>query len=89
MTLIDTGPLVALLDANEQHHEWAPGKWRNLSVPAHTCEAVITEGAFLLNRNGCSPARLLTMIERGALRLDFSPAGEAGLICDLCDRLVI
>ena len=86
VTLMDTGPLVALLDANEQHHEWALAEWRNLSAPALTCEAVITESAFLLNRNGCSPARLLTMIERGALRLDFSLAREAGLIRDLMDH---
>ncbi len=48
VTLIDTGPLVALLDANKQHHEWALGAWRNLSAPAHTCEAVITEGSVLI-----------------------------------------
>lgn len=84
--LIDAGPLAALLDADEQHHEWALAKWRSRLAPVLTCEAVISECTFLLARNGCSPARLLTMIERGALRLDFALAREAGLIRDLMDH---
>ena len=81
--LIDSGPLVALLDQSEQHHEWAVTHWRKMPVPVYTCQAVITEAAFLLTRNRCSPAKLLTMIERGALAPDFPIAGEAAAIRDL------
>jgi predicted nucleic acid-binding protein len=83
VVLIDSGPLVALLDRSEQHHEWAVAQWRKMQTPVVTCQAVITEAAFLLARNRCSPVKLLTMIERGAVAPDFAIAGEAAAIRDL------
>ena len=55
MTLLDTGPLVALLDRSDAQHAWATGTMRRLTPPLVTCEAVISEACFLLQ--GVFPAR--------------------------------
>ena len=46
-TLVDTGPLVALFDGSDAHHEWAKQRFDELHPPLHTCEPVITEAVFL------------------------------------------
>lgn len=48
--LLDTGPLVALFDKNEQHHAWAVGVWASLHSPLLTCDAVLVEASYLLRR---------------------------------------
>jgi uncharacterized protein len=46
--LIDAGPLVAAIDANDRHHEWARSTLPRLSAEVFTCEAVAAEAAHLL-----------------------------------------
>ncbi|WP_334852547.1 PIN domain nuclease [Nostoc sp.] len=46
--IIDTGPLVALINNREQYHRWATKEVANLAYPFFTCEAVITEACFIL-----------------------------------------
>ena len=50
MTLLDTGPLVALLDGTDAQHAWATATMRRLTLPLVTCEAVFSETCFLLHR---------------------------------------
>ena len=45
--LIDTGPLIALLDSDSQQHEWMANIWNHVRAPALTCEPVLTEITFL------------------------------------------
>ena len=46
--IIDTGPLVALINNREQYHSWATQEVVNLAYPFFTCEPVITEACFIL-----------------------------------------
>ena len=46
--LLDTGPLVALLDRREPMHQWAQERFREMAPPLLTCEAVLSEAVFLL-----------------------------------------
>jgi uncharacterized protein len=48
--LVDSGPIVALLDRQDKHHEWAKGEIANLRDPLLICDAVISEVFFLLSR---------------------------------------
>ena len=48
--LVDSGPIVALLDRRDTYHEWAKREIANLHEPLVTCEAVISEVFFLLSR---------------------------------------
>jgi hypothetical protein len=41
--LIDSGPIVALLNRRDQHHDWCPASAAEVNPPMHTCEAVLTE----------------------------------------------
>ena len=65
----DTGPIVALLDTNEAHHEWAREQFRVLAPPLITCEAVLSEASFLLTRIGADPSLPMTLVERGVLEV--------------------
>jgi predicted nucleic acid-binding protein len=48
--LVDSGPLVALLDRRDIHHQWAQRELAHLHDPLLTCEAVLSEVFFLLSR---------------------------------------
>lgn len=69
--LIDSGPLVGFVSETDQHHRWAVEVWSNLYEPLWTCEAVVSEAIFLLHSDGVSHETLLTLFERGLVKLDF------------------
>ena len=69
---IDTGPVVALLNAREQHHAWTTARIKEHTAPFVTCEAVVSEALHLLEQTERGVDRLLALLERGFLRLDFS-----------------
>lgn len=46
--LVDSGALVALLDAREEHHAWARETLTRQPTPWKTCESVVSEAFFLL-----------------------------------------
>ena len=67
--VVDTGPIVALLDADEAHHDWARRQFDMLAPPLLTCEAVLSETSFLLQRVGADPNLPVRLVERGVLRV--------------------
>lgn len=46
--VVDTGPLVALLDRNDPHHRWARALFESLPPPYLVCDAVLTEAMHFL-----------------------------------------
>ena len=64
MIIADTGPLVAYLDRSDQHHAWAKEVMGTLTEPLLTCDAVLAEASFLLQRGRINAGLLLRMIER-------------------------
>ena len=46
--ILDTGPLVAYLCANDAHHRWAINQFSSFRKPALTCESVLNEAYFLV-----------------------------------------
>ena len=68
VSLVDTGPLVAALDRSEPHHDWAVTQLESLEPPLLTCEAVLSETAFLLRSAGTNEALPLRLAERGMVR---------------------
>lgn len=71
-TLIDTGPLVALIDRRDEHHGWAVREANKLDPPFCTCEAVLTEAHFLLSGVPGGNESLHRIIERDRFNLRFS-----------------
>ena len=75
--IVDTGPLAAVLNSDDFHHDWARRQWRNITPPLLTCEAVVSEAAFLGQRAGRgSPADVVEMVRRGILDVSFSLSAE-------------
>lgn len=70
--LIDTGPLVAALRQRDEHHEWARAHFEAATEPFLTCEAVLSEAFFLLERARQGKAALCTLLERGIVSVDYS-----------------
>jgi predicted nucleic acid-binding protein len=67
--ILDTGPLVGSLDADDQWHEWAAKEFAEIRQPALTCDAVISEACFLLRTVPDARAKIFALIERGVLRV--------------------
>lgn len=63
ITIVDTGPLVALFNRTDQHHEWVREVLSGLELPFWTCEPVLTEAAYLTGR----PVELTQMVADGKL----------------------
>lgn len=70
--IVDTGPLVALLYRREQYHSWSAAQAAQLPGPFYTCEAVLTEAHFLLQSVPQGTQRLVELVARGRLNLDYS-----------------
>ena len=84
--LIDTGPLVALLCADDAHHTWAVEQSKHAPSTVVTCDAVISETLFLLKRAGHSTDHLFALVESGFLRSHFDFQAEYRRIRELMRR---
>ena len=84
--LIDTGPIVAALDRRDAHHAWAAEQFKAFPAPLLTCEAVLMEAAYLVQRAGLHPERVLDFVTTRALRVSFDMEAEAEALKHLLRR---
>ena len=70
-TLVDTGPIVALLNRQDRHHGWAVDTFAAVRPPLLTCEAVLSEAAYLLRRLTDGPEKAIEMLLRGVVAVPF------------------
>ena len=85
-TLLDTGPLLAYLDASDQHHEWVFAQWRTLRPPLLICEPVLTEVIFLLRSRRLKLEPLWELLRREIVEIDFDVKQELQTITVLMRR---
>jgi uncharacterized protein len=69
--ILDTGPLVALVDGGDRDHEWAVTQWSDIEPPLLTCESVISEACFLLDQTRAGSAAVFDMLVRKAIAIPF------------------
>jgi predicted nucleic acid-binding protein len=69
--LTDSGPLVALLNHRDEHHEWAREQFKHFSAPLLTCEGAITEATHMRQFDGLPPSGVLELIERKIVSVKF------------------
>jgi predicted nucleic acid-binding protein len=86
VVIADTGPLVAFLVRQSQHHRWACEAMASFRPPLLTCEPVLAEAAHLLRRDGCEADPLLALIERGVINIAFSVESELAPLRQLMRR---
>ena len=84
--LLDTGPLVAYFNKRDQYHRWALQQFGALSLPFLTCEAVLTEAAYLLGSTGGDAGEILDLLDAGALQVVFEMEAEAATLRAMMDR---
>jgi predicted nucleic acid-binding protein len=84
--IVDTGPIVALLDADDQQHAWVKAQFARLRPPLLTCEAVLTESSFLIARGGGDVSAPVQLVERGVLSIAQLFDAEAASIARLMRR---
>ncbi|MCC6766205.1 MAG: PIN domain-containing protein [Deltaproteobacteria bacterium] len=63
--LLDTGPLVALLDADQPQHTACAELFRGWRGPMLTTDAVLTEATHLLSADSRGPARCVEFVVKG------------------------
>lgn len=71
--LLDTGPLVALLDTTDQKHDRAKKLFNGRQFPLYTNEAVITEACFLTKKGvgTAGPEEVLLLRQKGIYEIPF------------------
>ena len=84
--LLDTGPLVALLDRRDVHHEWTKDLFRETRPPAYTCEAVLSEVCFLLRSLPGGSDAAMRLVEDRVVEAPFRLAEEASAVRRLMSR---
>ncbi|MEP6673070.1 MAG: PIN domain-containing protein [Chthoniobacter sp.] len=85
-TIVDTGPLVAYLQANEAHSAWTGAEFDRIEPPLLTCEPVLSEACFLIGRAGGDPDDLLELVERGLIQVAFELREEMPRVRALMKR---
>ena len=74
--LVDTGPLVAFLRRDEEHHAWVSDRFAELPAPLLTCEPVLTEALFLLSKQAGGQRVFFDLLASGLLQVSFSVQAE-------------
>lgn len=84
--LLDTGPIVAMLDRSERRHHECAELATQLEAPLITCEAVIAEACFLLRGIRGAPEAVLENVERGIFLVPYHISGRAGKLARLMKK---
>lgn len=65
--LVDAGPLVALVDINDEYHAISKSQFDAYPIPGFTTWAVLTEVAWLVRRSPGGFTQILRLLEAGAI----------------------
>ena len=67
--IVDTGPLVALLNRTDNRHAWIVRQFAEIQPPLITCEAVLAEATYLTRNVAGARAALIEMLGDGILNI--------------------
>lgn len=84
--LLDTGPIVALLDKSERRHAEVAQLVGTIEAPLVTCEAVIAEACYLLRGIKGAPAAVLDNVEAGNFLVPYRIMGRAAKVARLLKK---
>ena len=82
--IVDTGPIVALLNPSDRWHEWSVEQFRGYRAPLVTCESVFSEASYIVRPHSKGREALLGLIRQGVIRIAFDLQTEVELV----DRLM-
>lgn len=84
--ILDTGPLVALINRREPRHEWVKHQLMRIQPPLFTCEAVISETVLLLQHVHNGIQTLKGLLETKSIYIGFQFNSEVEQVTDLLVR---
>ena len=84
--LLDTGPLVALLNRRDRDHRWAVETLSKLPPPALVSEPVLAEACFLLRNLPGGVTAPLALLETGAVKVGLRVEGEVEALRKLMEK---
>jgi uncharacterized protein len=84
--IVDTGILLALIDRNDGHHTWVTEQLKEIAPPLLTCEAVISESWFLLQRVNRGREILLQLLAQKQIIIQFDLDAELVTVMTLLSR---
>lgn len=84
--LVDTGPLVAILSRDDEHHELCVQALREMPGPLFSCWPVITEAAWLLRNSSRAVQQLLQSLDGGFLEILPLAGSEGAAITAVMER---
>jgi predicted nucleic acid-binding protein len=84
--IVDTGPLVALLNRNDTHHVLVVQQLRDIQPPMLTCEAVLAEASYLTRQTVGARAALIEMLAEGFLNIGIAVADQHGALLTMIRR---
>lgn len=84
--IIDTGPLVALLNRNDAAHAWVVQQLRDIQPPMLTCESVLAEATYLTRQMPGARAALIEMLGDGFLSIGMAMADHHSALLAMIRR---
>lgn len=84
--LLDTGPLIALIDRRDYHHSWVTTELATIQPPLLSCEAVLSEAWFLLQRVNNGRETLVGLLKSQQILVAFQFNEEVESITELLTR---
>lgn len=84
--IVDTGVLIALIDRLDNHHDWVVNQLKQITPPLLTCEAVISETWFLLQRVRNGRETLIQLLTQKYVVVQFDFDAELATVISLLNR---
>ncbi|NJM44200.1 MAG: PIN domain-containing protein [Brachymonas sp.] len=86
--IVDTGPLVALLNRQDAAHDWVMLQMADIRPPMITCEAVLAEATYLTSRIKGAREALVEMIGENFLSIGLHVEDQHAALLAMLKRYV-
>lgn len=84
--LVDAGPLVALIDRGDSHHDACAAAFKSITDPLMTVWPAFTEAMYLLGSSWLGQKALWSRLETGALSLASLDEADAPRMRELMEK---
>lgn len=84
--IVDTGPLVALLNKSDHAHAWVMQQMTDCAPPLVTCEAVLAEATYLTRQVSGARIALIEMVGEGFLSLGLAISDQHAALLSMLRR---
>ena len=84
--IVDTGPLVALLNRKDHSHAWVVQQLQDIQPPMVTCESVLAEATYLTRQTPGARVALIEMVGEGFLNIGMAVADHHSALLAMVRR---